>query len=188
MSCTDRRYWRTGEVREFRLLYPNMTNAALSAQFGRSWSAIKNMATKLALRKSAAFVAAHCRWTCGLAPWNKGKRGWQAGGRAHQTKFKKGQRGARQRPVGSERLERDSVMVKVAEPSVWKPKARVVWEQHFGPIPRGAIIRMRDGNPENCAPRNLRLITRGEHVRLNWKPRGPARKPLTWTAPLRMAA
>ena len=188
LDAAKRRYWTTAEIREFRAIYSHMTNAALGARFGRSWSAIKNMATELGLRKSAAFVAAHCRWTCGLAPWNKGKKGWQAGGRAHLTKFKKGQRGPRQRPVGSERRERDGVMVKVAEPNVWMPKARVVWERHFGPIPDGALVRMRDGNPENCAPKNLRLTTRGEHVLLNWKPRGPVRRPLTWTAPLRMAA
>lgn len=188
MSQDKRCYWTTVEVREFRQLYQSTTNADLGAQLGRSWSAIKNMAHKLGLRKSAAFVQDHCRWTVGIAPWNKGKKGWQAGGKAHLTKFKKGHRGARQRPVGAERMERDAIMVKVAEPGVWKPKARVVWEQNYGPIPAGAIVRLRDGNQENCAPANLQLVTRGEHVVLNWKPRGPARRPTTWTAPLRMVA
>lgn len=182
-------YWTTVEIRRLRELYPNMENGALGALLGRSWSAVQNMAVKLGLKKSAAFLASPvCRWVKGNRPWNDGKKGWQAGGRAQLTKFKKGHRGARQRPVGAERVERDGVMVKVAEPRVWKPKARLVWEHNFGEIPAGAIVRLKDGNKLNCAPENLMLVGRDAHVLLNWKPRGPVRRPITWTAPLRMAA
>lgn len=181
-----RRYWTTTEVREFRRLYPDTTNAALGATFGRTRSAINQMATKLGIKKSAAFVAQYARWPRGLVPWNKGKHWNPPGSRA--TQFKKGHRGARQKPVGTERRERDGIMVKVAEPSVWVPKARVVWERHFGSIPDGALVRFKDGDRENFDPANLRLITRGEHVVLNWRPKRPKPKPATWAAPLKNAA
>lgn len=183
-----RRYWNTVELRELRELYPYTSAAALCERFGRSRSALKNIAVKLGLKKSPAFMAsAAVRWQPGNRPWNDGKKGWKAGGRSHLTQFKKGHLGGRYRRLGSERRERDGVYVKVAAPNVWKPKARVVWEKNFGPIPDGMIVRLKDGNPDNCAPENLRLIDRREHVLLNWKPRRPAPPP-AWTSPLRRTA
>jgi hypothetical protein len=35
---------------------------------------------------------------------------------------------------------------------------RIVWEDHFGPIPAGFVVMFRDGNRLNCAPSNLKLI------------------------------
>ena len=184
-----RKYWTTLEVRLLRAIYPNTSNPEIGRRLGRTDSAVMIMALKLGLRKSPAFMAsAAVRWQRGNRPWNAGRKGWQAGGRARLTKFKKGHRGARQKPVGSVRRERDGMMIKVAEPRLWVPLARYVWEQNFGKISAGGIVRLKDRNPENCAPENLQLVTRAEHVRLNWKPRGPVRKPICWTAPLRMAA
>jgi len=130
-----RRYWTTLEVRALRALYSTTTNKELGARFDRVPKAIALLAFKLGLRKSPAHIAAHCRYQQGHATWNKGKP-WSPPG-SQVTRFKKWHRGARQRPVGTERVERDGVMVKVAEPRVWRPKARVVWERHFGEIPTG---------------------------------------------------
>lgn len=186
---TERRYWTTTEVRELSRLYPGMENAAIGKIIGRSRSAVQQMAGKLGLAKSAEFLAGpHCRWQSGNRSWNTGMKGWQAGGRARLTQFKKGHRDGRYKPVGFERRERDGWSVKVAEPDVWVTKPRYVWERHFGQIPAGAVVRLKDGNPDNCAPDNLRLVTRAEHLRLNWKPRGPVRKAITWTAPLRVVS
>ena len=184
-----RRYWAVPELREFRLLYPHTTMRELMARFKRTRSALKNLAVKLGLRKTKEHVREHCRLNPGHPAWgwNRGKH-YQAGGRAKETQFKPGQRGPRQRPVGAERVSRDGVEIKVAEPGVWMPKPRFVWEQHFGQIPAGAIVRLKDGNPQNCAPENLLLVTRSEHVRLNWKPRRAAAKPVGWTGPVRVAA
>lgn len=186
-----RRYWKTTELRQLRAVYPHRENGELGAMFGRTWSAVQNMAGKLGLKKSPAFRAGPaCRWQKGNRPWNDGKRGWQPGGRARLTQFRKGHRGARQRPVGSERVERDgTVMVKVAEPRRWQPKARVIWEQHYGPIPPVHIVRLKDGNKRNFAPSNLVLMTRGENARMNHRPRRPkaANQP-AWLVALRMAA
>lgn len=182
-----RRYWTTAEVRTMREIYSDTPNSEIGARLGRTTSAILQQALKLGLRKSPAFLLGpHCRLQPGHATWNKGKPHNPPGSAA--ARFKKGHRGARQKPIGAIRRERDALMVKIAEPRVWVPLARFVWEKTFGPIPAGAIVRLIDGNPENCEPANLRLVTRAEHIRLNWKPRGPAKKPIRWTAPLRMAA
>lgn len=181
-----RRYWTTAEVRTLRSLYPDTTNAVIGEELRRSRSAVNQMAIKLRLKKSPAFIALHARFPAGLVPWNKGMKGWNAGGRADLTKFRRGHRGARQKPVGTERMERDGLMVKVAEPNVWKPKARVVWEKHFGPIPQGCVVRLKDGDRYNCSPENLLLLSRRDHVLLNYRPRRPRR--IVWIAPLQRAA
>jgi hypothetical protein len=178
-----RRYWTNREVAELRQLYPDTGNKEIGARFGRAPKAIALMALKLGLRKSALHIAEHCRYRPGHATWNKGKAWSPAGSKA--TQFKKGHRGGRYRRVGSKRRDRDGVYVKVASPNVWRPLARVVWEKNFGPIPEGMLVRVTD---ENCAPENLRLIDRREHMRLNWRPRGPVKRDLRWLAPLRKAA
>lgn len=180
-----RRYWTTLEVRAMRALYSTTTNKELGARLGRSPKAIGLMALKLGLRKSPAFIAAHCRYQHGHASWNKGKTWSPAGSR--RTRFKKGHRGGRYRPVGYERVERDGVMVKVGEPRIWKPKARLVWEKHFGEIPAGAIVRLKDGNKLNFATENLMLVRRADHMRLNYRPKRPKPMP-AWVVPLKMAA
>lgn len=174
-----RRFWTIPTMREFRVMYPNTSNAALAAHFGRSLSGIKNMAAKLGVHKTAEARAKTRHLNAG---WNRGMHYRPKGSEA--TQFKKGHRGPRQRPVGAERTTRDGIEVKVAEPSVWQPKTRVVWEKHFGQIPAGAVVRLIDGNQRNVTPGNLRLLTRAEHIRLNWKPRRPRRKPTSWAAPI----
>lgn len=186
---SKRRYWTTVELRKFRELYPNSLNHDLARLFGRTHAAVKMMAVKLGLWKTPAFMAsAPVRWHKGNRPWNDGKKGWQAGGRASGTRFKAGHRGARQRPVGTERRERDGWFVKIAEPDVWQAKPRYVWEQHFGKITAGAIVRLKDGNVDNCAPANLAMMRRGEHLRANVYPWRRHEKRPAWTAPLRLAA
>ncbi len=41
------------------------------------------------------------------------------------------------------------------------------WEQKFGPIPKGYILRFIDNNSMNCNPDNMELITRKEHMGKN---------------------
>ena len=186
-----RRHWTTVEVRRLEQMYcwQDATMPAICEALGRTRYAVKVMAQKLGLRRSQRFLASPaCRFQAGHRPWNDGRKGWQAGGRAKATQFKKGHVGVRHRPVGSERRERDGWMVKVAEPHRWIPKARYVWEQRFGPIPAGMIVRLKDHNPDNCAPSNLELVTRAAHLRLNWKPRGKKRRPTSWAAALLRAA
>jgi hypothetical protein len=181
------RYWTTHEILKLRELYPDTETAAIGKALGRTELAVGLMAFKLGLRKSPAFMAAHCRYQHGHATWNAGMNWNPPGSRA--TQFKKGQRNIRYRPVGVERMERGRLMVKVAEPNVWKAKARIVWEENFGPIPAGMIVRLKDADIANCAPGNLTLITRAENARLNCRIRKPKRKRIVhWVKPLRINA
>lgn len=89
---------------------------------------------------------------------------------SEKTWFKKGHRPHNWKPVGSERVNSDGyIEVKIAEPRTWAFKHKLVYEEHFGPIPEGSVIRFLDGNRLNCSPDNLVLLTKAEHAVLTRK-------------------
>jgi hypothetical protein len=103
----------------------------------------------------------------GDEPWNKGRAFSPAGSEA--TRFKKGQPGRNWKPVGSETIRRDKngtmrAFIKVSEPNIWKFRAVIVWENRYGPIPRGLILHHRDENALNDSIDNLCVLTRAAHI------------------------
>lgn len=70
-------------------------------------------------------------------------------------------------PVGSERETKGYILVKIAEPNVWKEKHRIIYEKHFGKIPTGHKIIFLDGNKTNSNIHNLRLVRNDEMAYLN---------------------
>ena len=81
--------------------------------------------------------------------------------------FKKGSKPHNTAKVGAEAVIDGYIKVKVAEPNQWKWKHRMVWEDAYGPIPKGTNIQFLDGNPLNCALDNLEALTREEQAPLN---------------------
>jgi hypothetical protein len=73
-------------------------------------------------------------------------------------------------PVGTVRVRtfsrtRDQrAFVKIAEPNVWRLRAHFIWEQNFGPIPKGFGVHHRDRNKLNDNSANLELVTKAEHL------------------------
>ncbi len=108
------------------------------------------------------------RFQKGQAPPNKGKKGCCGKG-CEKTWFAKGHVPSDHRPVGSERIDsKDGYLwVKVAEPRTWKAKHRVVWESHYGAIPKSHIVIFLDGNRLNCNIENLKMIHRKELLVMN---------------------
>ena len=107
------------------------------------------------------------RFKKGHIPPNKGKKGVCAPG-CEKTWFKKGNVPVNKKPVGSERVDRDGyTLVKVAEPRTWKLKHRLVWEEHYGKVPRDHAIMFLDGDKTNFDISNLRLVTRNELKTIN---------------------
>jgi hypothetical protein len=74
-------------------------------------------------------------------------------------------------PVGSECIDKSNgyTMVKIAAPSVWKAKHKMIWEEANGPIPEGHVILFADGNKSNFDLKNLLLISRRERMVMNSK-------------------
>lgn len=76
----------------------------------------------------------------------------------------------RVKPIGSERKSGDGyIEVKIAEPDVWETKQRIVWRKHFGDIPQGHFVRLRNGNRKDCSPDNLYLVDKRTNALLNKK-------------------
>lgn len=86
------------------------------------------------------------------------------------TQFKVGTIPPNHRKVGSERIDAKDgyIYVKVAEGiNQFKLKHRVVYERHFGPIPKGYNVEFKDRNRLNFEPANLVLRTRKQNMLLN---------------------
>lgn len=103
----------------------------------------------------------------GHIPANKGRKGTCAAG-CEKTWFCKGHTPINHRPVGSERISKDGyIEIKVAEPSKWRLKHRVIWEEYYGSVPHGKCIIFLNGDKTDVNIENLVLIDRAIHARMN---------------------
>jgi hypothetical protein len=105
----------------------------------------------------------------GLQPWNTGKKGYVAGGRSSETRFKPGHQRNDTQPVGAIRSDRKDgyLMIKVEMPNKWKLLHVVEWEKHNGPIPKGHRLWFKDNDRTNWNIDNLMLITRAQGAVIN---------------------
>lgn len=112
------------------------------------------------------------RFEKGMKAYNKGMKitdymSDEAIEKSKATRFKKNRVPHNYVPVGTEVFSPDGyVKVKIAEHR-WVLKARYVWEQHNGPIPKGSVILHRDQNKSNDDISNLVLVTRAEMQIIN---------------------
>jgi hypothetical protein len=70
--------------------------------------------------------------------------------------------------LGFERISKKKgkvvdVQVKVGEPNLWKAKRILLYEKHYGKVPKGALVVLIDGNPLNIVLENLMLIEKTYH-------------------------
>ena len=65
-------------------------------------------------------------------------------------------------PIGTERIQKKTVMVKVGQPNVWVTKARFI----MGHDPKTHVAIFLDGNSLNCTPENIVVVSKKIHARL----------------------
>lgn len=117
------------------------------------------------------------RFEKGSTPWTKGKK-WseymspEAQERSRQTCYDHAHIPDNVVPVGTIRKTKDGYLIKKVQErgyqwDRWKLLHRLVYEEHFGPIPDGMIVSFKDLNKENCEPDNLYLLTLGENAQMN---------------------
>jgi len=143
---------------------------------GRSRKEIKELFNaqfelKLGLNQITAFIknrklntGLNGQFKPGHVPFNKGKSigGWEP------TQFKKGNRPANYKPVGTERVNGDDyVDIKIADPNKWRAKHLLVWEKANGPVPKGHVVIFGDRNRRNFELYNLILLSRKQLVIMN---------------------
>lgn len=101
----------------------------------------------------------------GNIPFNKGTKGLM---KANKTSYKKGNIPQTYKPVGTERITEDGYTeIKVKDPNVWKLKHRIIYEEHYGEIPKGYVVMFLDRDKSNFDINNLILISRKQLRILN---------------------
>jgi hypothetical protein len=71
--------------------------------------------------------------------------------------------------VGKETMHKGYILVKIAEPNIWKHKHVLIWEEAHGPVPKGHVIMFADGNKSNMNLDNLLLVSKRECAAMNKK-------------------
>lgn len=187
----NRRPWTPAEEAQLVAQFPHMSTRIIAAMLERSVSCTYQRAYTLGLRKADTYLAgpgagrlrpgdrrgAASRFPKGHAPWNKGAH-YVAGGRSAETRFKKGMMPHNWRPVGSTRINSEGFLdIKIDDrakgANAWTAIHRLNWIAVHGPIPKGLVLRFKDGNHRNTLVENLELVTRAEHLNRNWHGRVP---------------
>lgn len=121
----------------------------------------------------------------GNIPMNKGKK-WdeylskEKQERCRKTTFKKGNKPLNAVDIGTEHMrysgskpnDQGYLCVKVCDGKGnknWKPKHVVIYEQHYGPIPKNHKVIFADGDRFNFDINNLILVSNSEELIMNQK-------------------
>ena len=152
----------------FREFVPGHSHREIQVAFAKKFNwAITLTQVKCAIARYKLNTGRTGRFEKGHIPVNQGKKGVCAKG-SEKSWFKKGHIPKNHRPVGSERINVDGyIEIKVAEPSTWKLKHRVLWEQEKGPLKKGDIVTFLDGNKQNITIGNLMKISQRENAIIN---------------------
>lgn len=184
--------WPTKALKALKRRYPHEPTAAIAADLHVTVNACYQKAHSLGLKKSAEYLAspaacrlrrgdkvgAASRFLPGHAPHNKGIKGWQAGGRAAETQFKKGNSPHTELPVGSYRLEhgtgtlqRKIGTAKGSNSMRWRGVHELVWTEAHGPVPPGHIVVFKPGLRttvlEEITLDRVECISQAENMRRN---------------------
>jgi len=189
-ACRNKQFWTEAEQQLLRDRYADEDTAQIAADLGRPIERVYAKANALGLHKSEEFLQA-CLQRCGEqatengratrfqkghTTWNRGMKGWRAGGRSAETRFTKGQVNGRAaqllQPIGAERITKDGIRQrKIRDDGPpqrrWKSVHSIMWEERNGPIPKGHVVVFRDGNTAHIEHENFELITRAELMRRN---------------------
>lgn len=157
-------------------LYPTTRNRDIAKRLKMTEAAIIAAGFRYKLRKDPECWR---EWSSkgffhkGQEPPNKGRK-WseymsKEGMRnSRLTTFKKGTIPPNHKPVGSTRISKDGfIEIKIQEPNVWEHYHRLMWEETFGPIPKGYNVAFVTSDKKNVSPWNLMLETRAQNMKRN---------------------
>jgi hypothetical protein len=169
------KFWPVEDVAILKFFFPDHTNSFIADFLGKNEAAIQQKAFKLGLRKAEGFIR-----ECGLKgafkpgnqPFNKGipQKEWLSEAGLEKSKTGRFKKGEQHVDYGKGRGK-----VSVYKNEVWintgyKKRelfSRYQYRKFIGEIPEGHIVTFKDGNPLNCCPLNLRLISRAENMLRN---------------------
>lgn len=178
-----RRFWSERECQIMREMFPENYTENVCQTLNRSYRSVCSQATLMGLKKSKAFmqmelarqadrlriVGVKSRYYKGREPENKGKpMPKDVYDKVKQTMFRKGNIPVNHKPIGTERITKDGyIEIKVAEPNKWQSLHRLMWEETFGPIPKGMNVQFVTSDKTNVHPWNLELRTKAQNMKKN---------------------
>ena len=184
--------WTEWEVEYLKEHYASMTCEEIAEWVHHSPRGVQMKAFDLGLRKPKEWLREQARrsqFKKGQRPFNKGRKReeWMSSegeSKVSKTQFKRGEYrelSPTYRPIGFERVQRNHgkylyVYIKIAHGKKMVLKHRWLWEQAYGPIPKGCNVQFKDGNTLNCTLDNLYLISRAKQVRKNFDDQPAERK------------
>lgn len=193
--------WTPEEEAYMRQHYADTKTQAIADHLGRSLGKVYAKADCMGLNKSPAFMASEASGRMkaplhgGKAHWfkpghtshNKGVKGYYAPG-SEKGWFGKGNRPHNYKEVGSLRINSEGYLdIKLADGfHQWFLLARYNWFLHTGHWTTSKeCIWYKNGDKHDCAPENLEIITRRQHLERTTLHRYP--KELVQTIQLRGA-
>ena len=177
---------------EIRARYSDELTSNIARDLNISITKVYGRANRMGLRKSKEYMkkympgmdnlikhGAAFRYKKGDEPHNKGVKMPQTTyNKCKHTMFKPGEQPHNTRPIGSIRIQEKAgdipyQYIKVANRN-WQLLHRYNWEQVNGKIPKGMVLRFKDGNTMNCEVANLELLTQQENMMRNTMHQYPA--------------
>lgn len=167
--------WTKAELSQLKELWRSKTVHECSEILGRATSSIYYKVAEQGFKRDPEHehISARKRFKKGRQPWNAGLKGWDAGGKSHKTRFKRGHGNSNNaHPVGHEKYDSYGVLMRKVSNTgkrreKWRPVKDIIYEEHHGEIPEGCIINFNDGNKENYEPSNLVALTRAQMLDRN---------------------
>lgn len=182
-----RRPWTDKEDKLLIDLYANNDMESIQKSIKRSDRSIYTRAKNFGLHKSPEYMekinqernvkltiaGKKSRFNKGHEPHNQGKTGIRV---SPQSEYKKGNLPGNTLYDGAITIRNDRRQktglitpykyIRIRK-AVWVLYQRYVWEQHNGKIPRGYVVRFKDGDTMNCDINNLECISMAENARRN---------------------
>ncbi len=156
--------WTMDEIR-FVKANLHLSDKELSSQLDRTPSSVQAMR-----KRQGIFKPSDGRFQKDIEPWNKGVS-FNAGGRSHLTRFKKGNTPPNTRHDFAISIRRENgtpyqyIRLSLGN---WMALHRWVWTLQYGEIPPGHVVRFKDGDTLNCDIENLEVLSLAEHLRRNY--------------------
>lgn len=166
--------WKPSEDEYIRKNYKTKLYPDLAELMGFTECQVANRINKLGLRLPNAEFERRKK----LKQFFKGQLSWNKGLKLpnipNSGQFKKGMKPKNTAHDGAIRFRKrtnrnnvDYYFIRIKK-GEWIPLHNHLWIQKHGPIPKGMVVRFKDGNHLNCKLDNLELITRGENLKRNY--------------------
>lgn len=115
------------------------------------------------------------RFEKGCVPKNKGKKmSREQYSKCESTMFKPGNKPKNTDPIGTEKELKDGYIwvkiddqLRVPKNVNWKQKHKLIYEKHFGPVPKGSVVIFKDGDIKNFDIDNLACVTKAQLLIMN---------------------